>query len=310
MAGSAQRVAGVDERAAAERNYAREAGRDAFICSLSGGVDSASSALIAHRALPGRAVALMLPCSSAEELRGERGQDIVDARRAAAAIGMPEVTIDLSELWRQAVTLYEDALVRLAATHGIAADPAKLAWAVNNLKPTLRMMTAGFFADALQGLMMGTDNAIENFLGYFSVRGDGIADRQPIRDCTKAEVRALAKAGGLAEDLVQRTPTAGLWPGQTDEGELGFSYDQADAFFVWLLDRHAEHAVLDTTMTVVPSAVDMLTARADLPVPAGVAGRIIAQNRRTQFKRRTGDLEAVLARRGLGGSAAAVASQG
>ena len=295
-----QGVASLDSRAERERAYAQAAGRQALICSLSGGVDSATSALVAQRALPGRAVALLLPCSSEEELRGERGKDIDDAGRVAGQLAMPSATINLSDLWHQAVTVYRQGVERLRE-QGVAVDAAQVEWAVNNLKPTLRMMTAGFFADALHGLTVGTDNAIENFLGYFSVRGDGIADRQPIRDCTKAEVRDLAASGGLPDDLVQRTPTAGLWPGQTDEGELGFSYDQADALFVWLLARHVEgpDPVMDPTMTVRAAAVDALVARADLPVPAAIAHRIIAQNRRTQFKRRADDLAAVLERRGL-----------
>lgn len=302
LAGTVQRVADLQERAARERAYAEENGRQALICSLSGGVDSATTALIAHRALPGRAIALMLPCSSDEELRGERGKDVEDARRVAEQLGMPRVVINLSDLWRQVVALYEEALRRLHAEHGVPVDERRLEWAINNLKPTLRMMTAGFFADALGGLTVGTDNAVENFLGYFSVRGDGIADRQPIRDCTKAEVRALAAEGGLPDDIVHRTPTAGLWPGQTDEGELGFTYDEADAFLTWVLQRQAEwpeRPVLDPTMTVLPEAVEGLLASPDLPVPVASARRIIEQNRRTRFKRRSDDLAAILERRGL-----------
>jgi len=292
-------VASAHERSAAERVYMERAGRRTLICSLSGGVDSAAAAIVAHGAAPGRAVALLLPCSSEAELRGERGKDIADAQRVADHLGMPAEVVNLSDLWRQAVALYEAHARHLAAAHGLPLDEAKLAWSINNLKPTLRMMTAGFFADALEGLTVGTDNAIENFLGYFSIRGDGIADRQPIRDCTKGEVRALAAQGGLPADLVARTPTAGLWPGQTDEGELGFSYDQADAFFVWVLERHREQPVLDPTLTLLQDAEQRLLARADLPVPAAAARRIIDQNRRTRFKRRADDLAAVLERRGV-----------
>lgn len=290
-------MAGLAERSAAEREYLEGSGRQTLVCSLSGGVDSATSAAIAHGAVPGRALALLLPCSSEEELRGERGKDIEDARRVAGHLGMPAEVINLSGLWEQAVALYTEHARALAGAHGVALSEAKLAWAVNNLKPTLRMMTAGFFADAFDGLTVGTDNAIENFLGYFSIRGDGIADRQPIRDCTKAEVRELAASAGLADDLVRRVPTAGLWPGQTDEGELGFSYDEADALFVWLLQRHREEPALDETMTVRPGAEERLLARPDLPVPAAAARRIIAQNRKTRHKRKADDLAAVLARR-------------
>lgn len=294
-----EHVASAQERSAAERAYMEAAQRRTLVCSLSGGVDSAASALIAQGAAPGRAFALLLPCSSEEELRGERGKDITDAQRAARHLEMPSEVVNLSELWRAAVALLEAHARHLAASGGIPLDEAKLAWAVNNLKPTLRMMAGGFFADAFEGLTVGTDNAIENFLGYFSIRGDGIADRQPIRDCTKTEVREMLSAAGFPDDLVGRTPTAGLWPGQTDEGELGFSYDQADAFFVWVLRRHLEQPVMDGTMTILEGAVDGLLGHADLPVPVAAARRIVAQNMRTRFKRKGDDLEAVLRRRGL-----------
>jgi NAD+ synthase len=161
------------------------------------------------------------------------------------------------------------------------------------------MMTAGFFADAFQGLMVGTDNAIENFLGYFSIRGDGVADRQPIRDCTKGEVRALAASGQYDPDLVHRVPTAGLWPGQTDEGELGFTYDEVDTFLLWILEKHLETPVMDEFMTVKEDRVAGILADPTLPVKAESARKIIAQNRKTSFKRKADDLENLLRRRGL-----------
>lgn len=292
-------VASVEERAAIERAYVEKHGLQALINCLSGGIDSSTSAMIAKRALPQGAIGLLLPCSTEEELKGERLKDIVDGQRVADHLDIPTVTINLSGLWQQAVALYTEAAREMAAKSGLTLDEKKLAWAVNNLKPTLRMMTAGFFADAFQGLMMGTDNAIENFLGYFSIRGDGVADRQPIRDCTKAEVRQLAASQGLAEDLVNRTPTAGLWPGQTDEQELGFTYEEADRFFVWILEKHLQTPVMAPTMTVLPEAVEAIIADPTLPVAPDVARRIIRQNQRTEFKRKADDLEQVLAKRRL-----------
>lgn len=287
------------ERAAREREYMAQGGLKTLINSLSGGVDSTASAAISKQAAPEGAIGLILPCSTEEELQGERLKDIVDAERVANHLGLPAVTINLSDLWEMASTLYAAAAREMAAKSGIALEEGRLNWAINNLKPTLRMMTAGFFADAFRGLMMGTDNAVENFLGYFSIRGDGVADRQPIRDCTKAEVRLLAAAAGLPEDLVHRVPTAGLWPGQTDEGELGFTYAEVDLFLVWLLDRQLGTPLMDTTMTVLEEAVEAIATAPDLPVSPDVARRIIAQNRKTAFKRRVGDLELLLSRRGL-----------
>lgn len=293
------RVANVAERAAAEREYMQKSGIKTLINSLSGGVDSSVSALISKEAASEGALALLLPCSPPDELEGERKQDIIDGQRVADHLGLPAVTVNLSDLWIQATALYTAAAKEMAAKRGVPLDEAKLKWAINNLKPTLRMMTAGFFADAFQGLMVGTDNAVENFLGYFSIRGDGVADRQPIRDCTKAEVRALAASGGYDPDLVQRVPTAGLWPGQTDEGELGFSYNEVDAFLLWILGKHLETPVMDEFMTVKADAVDVILADPALPVAVGSARKIIAQNRKTSFKRKADDLENLLRRRGL-----------
>lgn len=289
----------VQERAQIERAYMEKYGLKSVINSLSGGIDSTVSAAISKAAAPEGALGLILPCSSESELKGERLQDIVDGQRVADHLGMPTVTINLSSLWEAATALYTQAAKEMAAKSGLTLDEKKLAWAVNNLKPTLRMMTAGFFADTFQGLMMGTDNGIENFLGYFSIRGDGIADRQPIRDCTKAEVRELATTAGFAEDLIHRVPTGGLWPGQTDEGELGFSYGQADAFFLWILEKHLSTPVMDTYMTVLPEAIEAIVADPALPVPGEIARKIIAQNRKTAFKRKPDDLEKVLAKRRL-----------
>ncbi len=292
-------VASIEERAAIERAYIEQNGLKALINSLSGGIDSSASALIAKAAAPQGAIGLLLPCSSEEELKGERLKDIVDGQRVADHAGIPAVTINLSGLWAQAVALYTEAAKEMAAKSGLELDEKKLNWAVNNLKPTLRMMTAGFFADAFQGLMMGTDNAIENFLGYFSIRGDGIADRQPIRDCTKAEVRELAASQNLPDDLVKRVPTAGLWPGQTDEQELGFTYAEADRFFVWLLEKHLQTPVMGPTMTVLAEQIDAILGDPTLPVAMDSARRMIAQNRRTEFKRKADDLEQVLRKRHL-----------
>lgn len=293
------KVANIAQRAEAERAYMEAHGIKALINSLSGGVDSSLSALISGQAAPDGAVGLLLPCSTQAELDGERKKDILDGQRVADHVGMPAVVVNLSDLWQQATELYTAAAAEMARKRGIPLDPKRVQWAVNNLKPTLRMMTAGFFADALEGIMIGTDNAIENFLGYFSIRGDGVADRQPIRDCTKAEVRNLAAAGGLPADLVARVPTAGLWPGQTDEAELGFSYDEADRFFLWLLDRHMEQPVMDGFMTVTETAAQRLLADPGLPIPVQTARRILAQNRKTAFKRKADDLQTLLLRRGL-----------
>eukprot|EP00762_Andalucia_godoyi_P000743 ANDGO_03760.mRNA.1 NH(3)-dependent NAD(+) synthetase len=299
--------ADVNERAAVEEKYIKDCKLQAVINSLSGGIDSTTSALIAKKSCPNGAIGIILPCSSEDELKGERLKDIVDAHRVADHLNMPVVEVNLSSLWKAMADTYAKAAREMSEKSGLPLDEKKLNWAINNLKPTLRLSCGGFFADAFGGITQGTDNAVENFLGYFSIRGDGIADRQPIRDCTKAEVRQIAQTGGFPEDLVTRIPTAGLWPGQTDEGELGFKYDEADAFLVWVLERHVEATQnsksaagwLDDTMTVIPEAIDAILAHSSLPVAPESAKKIIAQNRKTQFKRKSHDLQIILQKRKL-----------
>jgi NAD+ synthase len=272
-----------------------------LVNSLSGGIDSTVAALIAKRAAPKGAIGLILPCSSESELQGERLQDILDARRVAAHLDMPTVEINLSALWHQTCELFEKAAREMCEKAGFAADERKIAWARNNLKPSLRMIAGGFFADATGGITVGTDNLDENVLGYFSIRGDGIADIQDIRDCTKAEVRQLAASGGFPDDLVNRVPTAGLWPGQTDEGELGFSYNDADKFICWALEKHlqTEGGLWERTLTIRTDRIEAIVADPSLPVSQETARKILAQNRKTEFKRKPHDLENTLIARGL-----------
>lgn len=289
------RPATLAERAATERAYMQAGGRQVLVNSLSGGVDSTAAALVSREAA--RSLALVLPI--APDSTGE--QDVADAQRVADHLGLPSAVVDLTAAWEHIVHVCAKAAEKLGGELGLEVPPERLEWARNNLKPALRIAAAGFLADALGGLTIGTSNAIEYFLGYFSIRGDAVADRQPLRDLTKREVRDLAAQGGFASDLVGRVPSAGLWPGQTDENELGFGYEDADRFLMWLLQRHAEQPVFDSTLTVMPAAAEQLLARTDLPIAADVAGKILTRNRQSAFKRRSGDLERLLAARGIKG---------
>ena len=97
-----------------------------------------------------------------------------------------------------------------------------------NLKPRLRMLTLYAHANARNGLVIGTGNKSELLAGYFTKYGDGGVDLLPRGDLLKTEVWALAKARGIPEKIISKPPTAGLWPGQTDEGEMGISYRDLD----------------------------------------------------------------------------------
>jgi len=100
--------------------------------------------------------------------------------------------------------------------------------AIANVKPRLRMTTLYALAQVRNYLVVGTDNASEAFVGYFTKWGDGAYDFCPISDLHATEVVALGDELGLPQEITHRVPSAGLWDGQTDEGEMGVTYAQIE----------------------------------------------------------------------------------
>jgi NAD+ synthase len=99
-----------------------------------------------------------------------------------------------------------------------------------NIKPRLRMTSLYFIANSLNYLVAGTGNRSEAYLGYFTKYGDGGVDLLPIGGLLKGEVNAMARELGVPQPILDKAPTAGLWMGQTDEAEMGFSYDMLEAY--------------------------------------------------------------------------------
>ncbi|UCC64986.1 MAG: NAD(+) synthase [Anaerolineae bacterium] len=116
----------------------------------------------------------------------------------------------------------------------VAALPEGSDLARANLKPRLRMATLFYIANARGYLVAGTGNKSELMAGYFTKYGDGGADILPLGDLYKGQVWKLAREIGVPQPIIRRPPTAGLWPGQTDEGELGITYAALDAILAAL----------------------------------------------------------------------------
>jgi NAD+ synthase len=189
------------------KDYAERAGADGYVVGLSGGIDSAVTAALAVRAVGAEHVlGVLLPCHSQLE-------DAAFAQMVADALGLQPITIDLSAAY--------DALA--------ASLPEGSEMARANVKPRLRMTTLYYLAQSRNCLVAGTGNCPEMMVGYFTKYGDGGVDIEPLGELYKREVRALARVLGVPEPVITRPPTAGLWPGQTDEGELGITYDELDA---------------------------------------------------------------------------------
>lgn len=189
-----------------------------LVLGLSGGIDSASVAALCKEAVGNkRLLTLVLPIYTPQ-------RDLKDAYLVAKILGIKTKTIDLSKIY--------DSLIKIL--------PKANRLAQANLKPRLRMLTLYYFANKLNYLVCGTGNKSELKVGYFTKHGDGATDILPIGDLLKTEVRKLAKELGIPEHIINKPPTAGLWSGQTDEGEMGISYPELDGILGRLENRRKQ----------------------------------------------------------------------
>lgn len=196
------------------------------VVGLSGGLDSAVVARLCQMAMPSRVVAAILPCHS--DPKDER-----DAQLLATHFGLPLVRIDLAPTYDVLVndlkTMFLQISDEQAATSGTSTD-LKAQLPLANIKPRLRMSTLYFIANSLNYLVAGTGNRSELTIGYFTKYGDGAADLLPIGRLLKSEVRELAVELDIPQSIIDKPPSAGLWSGQTDEEEMGFSYSDLERY--------------------------------------------------------------------------------
>ena len=197
-----------------------EAGAQGVVLGMSGGLDSSVTAVLCKKAFPDTTLGLIMPCFSPEE-------DVEHAKMVASKFGIAIKVIDLS-------TLFKSFLNTLEGQAYDEAGKGEVDIAVANLKPRLRMICLYYFANKLNYLVVGTGNKSEIAIGYFTKYGDGAADILPLGDLLKTEERKLAEELDIPRAIIEKVPTAGLWEGQTDEGEIGMSYEDLDAIIATL----------------------------------------------------------------------------
>lgn len=203
------------------------AGSNGIAVGLSGGIDSAVVIRLAQLAANGNVVGVMMPCHSDP-------QDEADAVLVAAHFAVPTLRIDLAPAYDRLGADLKSAVeglpgARQASGPAETADPrARLPLA--NIKPRLRMTTLYYVANSLNYLVAGTGNRSELTIGYFTKYGDGGVDLLPIGRLLKSEVRELARELEVPEPVIEKPPSAGLWLGQTDEHEMGFSYADLEKY--------------------------------------------------------------------------------
>ncbi len=122
---------------------------------------------------------------------------------------------------------------------------------LGNVMARLRMIVLFDAAKANKAMVCGTENRSERFLGYYTRFGDGASDIEPIHHLYKTEVYHLARYLKVPELIIQAQPTAGLWEGQTDEGQFGFTYHAADEVIKAMIDRREQ---IQDILEVYPSA--------------------------------------------------------
>ncbi|SHN49421.1 NAD(+) synthase [Desulfitobacterium chlororespirans] len=200
------------------RERVQEARAQGVVIGVSGGVDSAVVAGLCKRAFPHNSIGVILPA-------GSNPMDREDAWLTTEALSLKAVEIDLTQAHQGILASVKKALTAQEYTFEEQLSQG-------NLKARLRMSTLYTVANSLNYLVVGTDNAPEAYTGYFTKYGDGGVDILPLASLTKAEVRAWASQLGLPEKIVNRVPTAGLWEGQTDEQEMGITYDLIDRYLL------------------------------------------------------------------------------
>jgi NAD+ synthase len=189
------------------------AGLNGAVVGLSGGIDSAVTARLCQLAFGEEMLGVIMPCHSSS-------QDREDALKVAGKFGIEVVENDLSDI-------YDHFLANLKES---GVEAGRLAEA--NIKPRLRMTALYYYAQAKGYLVVGTDNWSELKIGYFTKHGDGGIDLAPLGSLVKNEVKKLAEVLGIPAEIIEKKPSAGLWDGQTDESEMGFSYQELDQYIL------------------------------------------------------------------------------
>jgi NAD+ synthase len=183
------------------------------VLGMSGGVDSSVAAVLCKRAFPENTLGLIMPCHSIPE---DREHALAVATRFS--IQTQEVVLD---------SVF-DTLNNVLPDRKTETTAGQLAQA--NLKVRLRMLALYYFANQLTYMVVGASNKAELSAGYFTKYGDGGVDIMPLGNLLKREVKELAEFLGIPQEIIDKPPSAGLWPGQTDEADMGFTYDQLDGY--------------------------------------------------------------------------------
>jgi NAD+ synthase len=198
------------------RGQLRQAGFERTVLGLSGGIDSALVAYLVAEAIgPERLLCVLMPYRASSPASRTDAEEVV--RRLACASDL----VDISPM--------------VDGFYGPETDASALRR--GNFMARMRMSVLYDRSVTWNGLVVGTGNKTESLIGYTTVFGDSACAFNPIGDLYKSQVRQMAAAIGVPDEIIAKAPSADLWPDQTDESEGGFSYPQLDRLLFWRIDK-------------------------------------------------------------------------
>ncbi len=218
-----------------------------LIIGLSGGIDSALACFLVAKAIgPENVLAVRMPYKTSSP------DSLLDAQMVIDATGVNAKTIEITPM-----------------VDGYLQDnPGISALRRGNLMARSRMIILYDQSVEFQALVTGTGNKTEYLLGYTTLYGDAACAFNPVGDLYKTQVRQLSRAVGMPEKIISKLPSADLWAGQTDEGEMGFSYDDVDRLLYMLIDERC----------TVQECIDT-------GIPEAFVRRVVSMINRNSFKR-------------------------
>lgn len=230
------------------QNQMREAHAKGLVFGLSGGIDSSVVAALSKMACGENVLGLIMPCHSDPK-------SAADAQLVARKLGIRVHVADLT-------AAYDTLVQRVPHTEGIE---------LTNVRPRLRMAALYCAAQGMGYLVVGTGNKTERMIGYFTKWGDGACDLMPLANLYKFQVYELARELQIPEEVIAKPPTADLWAGQTDENEIGMTYNELDTVLRGIESEELSELNPNSVERVRKMIADSEHKRA--PVPAFVIER-------------------------------------